>query len=144
MRQVCYFLADSPLGRVTGQPHLFDCPRHDAARVANLRFDFDDRTGPLLHVQPGHGVAGRLSLQSRRYPDLVFTTCMLRKRNAGSKKTPPGPWPHVLAFVSMDMVLLCPCSRIPSALLLNSWQKYPFARPLSHRSCTSLSNAPSL
>lgn len=52
----------------TGQPHLFDCPRHDAARAANPRFDFDDRAGrprPIkrLHaVQPRTRVAGHCCL----------------------------------------------------------------------------------
>jgi hypothetical protein len=33
---------------------VFDCPRHDAARAANPRFDFDDRAGRL--IKPVHGV----------------------------------------------------------------------------------------
>jgi hypothetical protein len=46
-----------------GQPRHVQCPRYDAARAANLRFDFDDRAGrPIKRL---HGVLRSANLNTR-------------------------------------------------------------------------------
>jgi hypothetical protein len=134
--------ADSPRRRVN---HIvFDCPCHDAVRVRQTRFHFDDRAGrPTSDYRCNPGARRWPVVSPKPEMSRVFTVCMLRNRNADSKKKHGTmSW----AFVSMDMVSSCPCSRNPSALPLDGWQEPPFLLGLSsiERAPPSVSNASSL
>lgn len=77
-------------------------------------------TDKRLQVQPGRASLASCLSKARDVPRLYRVCCGIEMPT--QKKNGTMSW----AFVSMDMVSSCPCSRNPSALPLDGWQEPPF------------------